>query len=369
VSHGRLAWRSPVALASLLASAQLVLGCPQLLEDGFRAEPAPLDPEQRTPATGGSGGDDVGGGAGGGTAGEGGAGRGGGGSGGAGAAAGASSGGAAGQPSDAGSPAPCVAFGAFGAPERVTGLGLSGELWGPALSRDGASLAFSEAVGTAEDIFLATRAQGSVFNPASSLSGISSADPEGTPFLSRDGASLYFYSTREGGSGGRDLYVATYSEADGTFSNAAPLAGVNSSANDHLPWLADSELVIYFSSTRSGGLGSYDLYRATRTSRDDAFGEVTNLDGLNSSSVDQSPSLTDDELTLIFTSSRAGDYDLWSATRASTSAAFGAPELVAELDTSAGELNVTVSGDGREVFFSSDREGSVALYRATRSCP
>ena len=31
----------------------------------------------------------------------------------------------------------------------------------------------------------------------------------GAPALSRDGTTLYFYSTRPGGSGGRDLYVAT----------------------------------------------------------------------------------------------------------------------------------------------------------------
>ena len=359
-----------MALASAIASALLVLGCPQLLDDGFRSERAPVGPDERIPATGGGGGGDVGGAAGGGSAGEGGAGTGGasGGGGGASAAAGAPSGGAAGQPGDAGSPAPCVAFGEFGPPELVTGLGLSGELWGPALSRDGAQLVFSEAVGTAEDIFLATRAQGSAFGSASSVTGISTTDAEGTPFLSRDGASLYFYSSRAGGSGGRDLYVATWSDADGTFSNATSVPGVNGTANDHLPWLPASELVIYFSSTRSGGLGSYDMYRATRTSRDQPFAQVTNLAGLNSSSVDQSPSLTDDELELIFASSRAGGYDLWSATRANTSVDFGEPDPVTELNTSDGELNVAVSGDGREVFFSSDREGSVALYRATRAC-
>lgn len=179
---------------------------------------------------------------------------------------------------------------------------------------------------------------------------------------------MYFYSSRTGGAGGRDLYVATWSETNETFANATSVPGVNSTANDHLPWLPASELVIYFSSTRTGGLGSYDMYRATRTSRAQPFVQVTNLDGLNSSSVDQSPSLTDDETSLIFASSRAGGYDLWSATRASTSVEFGEPEPVTELNTSDGELNVTVSGDGREVFFSSDREGSVALYRATRAC-
>ena len=359
-SRGRISGRSPVALASALASAQLILGCPQLLDDGFRPEAPTLGPDTPNAGTGGSGGGDVGvsGTGGGGRVAFGGA---------AGVAGSSGSGGAAG-PSDAGRPSTCVAFGEFGAPELITGLALSGELWGPSLSPDGTRLALSEAVGGVEDVFVATRVQGSVFGPASKVAGISTAAAEGTPFFSRDGASLYFYSNRADGEGGRDLYVAAWSEADGTSSGATSVPGVNSTANDHLPWVSSNELVIYFSSTRNGGLGSYDLYRATRTSRDQAFVAVTNLGDLNSSSVDQSPSLMDDELALIFSSSRAGGYDLWSATRASVSAEFGAPEPVAELNSDDDESNVTLSSDGREVFFASDRGGTVALYRAVRPC-
>jgi Tol biopolymer transport system component len=346
----------------LLASAQLVLGCPQLLDDGFRSDPAKLGSDDPLSGNGGEAGSDVGGGATGGRAGAG------GGAAGRGNAGTPSGGGAAGGSSDAGGPSPCAAFGPFGTPELVTGLALAGELWGPALSRDGATLALSEALDGAEDVFLAARVQGSAFGPAAKVAGISTASAEGTPFLSRDGASLYFYSSRAGGLGGRDLYVATWSDADDAFSSAVAVPGLNSSANDHLPWLSSNELVIYFSSTRSGGLGSYDMYRATRTSRELAFTAVTNLGTLNSSSVDQSPSLTDDERTLIFSTSRAGGYDLYAATRASANAEFGEPERVTELDTEDGELNVSLSGDGREVFFSSDRDGSVALYRAVRTC-
>jgi hypothetical protein len=175
--HGRRA-RSAIALSSAVASAPLVLGCPQLLDDRFHSKEVSAELDADVLATGAGGGGDVSkGGSGGASAGTGGVGMAG--AAGAAAASGGSGAGAAGQPGE--DPAPCVAFGEFGTPELVTGLGLGGELWGPALSSDGAWLAFSEALGMAEDIFLANRAQGSAFGAASRVTGISSNDPEGTP--------------------------------------------------------------------------------------------------------------------------------------------------------------------------------------------
>ena len=44
--------------------------------------------------------------------------------------------------------------------------------------------------------------------PANLGASINTPDDDGGPALSCDGMTLYFYSTRPGGFGGRDLYVA-----------------------------------------------------------------------------------------------------------------------------------------------------------------
>ena len=86
--------------------------------------------------------------------------------------------------------------------------------------------------------------------------------------ISFDGSRLYFYSDQAGGVGARDLYVATRTNVLDSFQGTSPVNGVNSAASDHLPWVSPDELTIYFTSARAGGSGGYDLWTATRATRD-----------------------------------------------------------------------------------------------------
>ena len=353
--------RSVAVTTRRLACAVLLLACPQLLEDEF--------------GTGGSTGLSAGaGGATGSTsAGVGGTGpaltTAGGAAGAAGAGAGGAGGSASGGAPDGGASAGCTAFGEFTDPALVTGLGRAGALWGPSLSADGTTLAFSEQLNNVEDIFLSIRTANGAFGPAQPAPGINSpAANEGTPFLSDDGTSFYFYSDRIGGTGGRDLYVATRPRATGPFGMPGQVPGINSTFNEHLLWLSSDELEIYFTSNRAGGAGAYDLYHGTRVSRTAAFTPITNLTGINSPEDDEAPSLSGDELTLVFASSRSGSSDIWMATRETSTATFGSLGPVLELNSDDYESNVTLSHDGREVIFASDRGGTSQLYRATRDC-
>jgi Tol biopolymer transport system component len=352
------------AARRVLVAAALALACPQLLDDRFRDDP-PGNPGRVEPNAGrGAGGEDAGNQSEGGSAG---VGNGGAESAEAGRPATAGTGGAS-SGTDSGATPGCSAYGEFTTPERLTGLARSGALWGPSLSRDGVTLAFAEEVGGLEDIYFANRAQGSVFGAAATAQTINTSANEGTPFLGLDGSSLYFYSNRAGGAGGRDLYVATRTSASDSFGNAALVPGVNSANSEHLPWVSSDALEILFSSTRAGGSGSYDIYRATRANRAAPFTGVTNLGALNSPSPDESPSVSGDQLSLVFTSSRSGNYDIWLATRPSPTSAFGAPSPVDALNGTSDDMNITLSSDGLEVIFSSDRQGTVFLYRATREC-
>ncbi len=69
---------------------------------------------------------------------------------------------------------------------------------------------------------------------------------------------------REGGRGGRDLYVAT-SAGEQRFGPPINLgADINTPANEAAPTLAADGKALYFASDRSGGQGGYDLYVSRR---------------------------------------------------------------------------------------------------------
>src|SRR5262249_3613748 len=127
------------------------------------------------------------------------------------------------------------------------------------------------------------------------------------------------------------------------------------------PWLSADRLRMYFSSTRGGGGTLQDLFVATRTSPTAAFGApvaIAELNGIMTN--DASPSLTSDELTLVFESDRAGGLggsDLWIATRTSRTGFFGPPQALMSVNSSARDANPEISSDGRTLYFESERAG------------
>jgi WD40 repeat protein len=266
---------------------------------------------------------------------------------------------------------PCAC--AFGPPEVLANLSSPGEiLWAPSLSADALTLyAALGAAGVGERVVVTTRPdRGNTFGLPSTVPPPVSQSVEGTPHPSFDGLSLYFYSERGGGAAAaRDIYVATRSDPNGAFDTAAPLASVNSSSKEHLPWTSADQLTLYFSSQRSGNL---DIWRSTRAALGDAFGAPTAVAELNSSADDTGTTLTEDQRTLIFASLRpngAGDFDLYQSVRAGTDEPFSTPQALTVLNTGALELDPALSRDGQELLFVSSRNGDNQILRSLRSCP
>lgn len=261
---------------------------------------------------------------------------------------------------------------AWGAPQRITGLGVGGDLWGPALSEDARTLVFGG--GAPENIFLASRAdRGVVFSPARPIAEVNTAADEGTPFLSSDALTLYFYAVRPGGVGGRDLWLATRASSTGVWSAPILLDNVNSGADEQNPWVSRDGRIIVFDSNRAGGDGGPDLWLARRDSAASSFGAPVSLREVNTSEFDEGPALSPDALTLFFASTRrgggGGDLDIWFASRSDAGGAFSAPRPVTELNTGGAELDLALTSDAEELFFSSSREGGQQqLYRAVRHC-
>src|SRR5215467_8252590 len=99
-----------------------------------------------------------------------------------------------------------------------------------------------------------------------------------------------------------------------------------------------------------------------------SWSEPTPVVELNSPGPDNDPDLSSNGLTILLTRpSAAGDLDVWAATRASPTAAWGAPApLGGSLGTPANERNPHQSADGLRIYLDADDAGTFDLYVTTR---
>jgi len=139
------------------------------------------------------------------------------------------------------------------------------------------------------------------------------------PDISTDGLSLYisdYLSPRPGGHGGWDIYVTTretVSDPWGSPVNLGPI--INSSEHEASPDISADGLTLFIVSTRSGGLGGGDLWMARRKTQDADWEQPINLGPMvNKSGFDAMPNISSDGHTLYFSSERpggSGNADLW----------------------------------------------------------
>ena len=152
----------------------------------------------------------------------------------------------------------------------------------------------------------------------------SPADESGAS-ISSDGVSLYVSGLwddlkRSGGLGQADIWLTTRKTVADPWGKPVNLgATVNSPRMDESPSISEDGLSLYFRSARIGGYGEEDLWLATRSTTNDAWVEPVNLGPMvNSSYEEGGPSISFDGLTLYFYSNRPGGYggyDIWVTTR------------------------------------------------------
>lgn len=260
----------------------------------------------------------------------------------------------------------------FSAPGRITlsdraDIAVNAALWGPTLSADGLTMFFVAGVGTTERIYQTTRTTKATLtfaNTTAVFPGVT--DNRGTPALSYDGLTLYFYSDGLGGKGGRDIWSVTRQTLTTAFALPQSIAAVNTATKDHLPWLSADELNLYYATEP---LGNSEIWMTQRLSPLNPFAAGTPVAELNSSNNDSRLALTSDGRVAYIVSDRAqpGNYDIWVATR-STGGKFSAPTLVPTLNSTTNDMDVALSRDNTELFFVSARAGTAFIYRALRQC-
>ena len=174
----------------------------------------------------------------------------------------------------------------------------------------------------------------------------------------------------EDSGGASDAAMGPRCSATAAFGRPTALTALNTPNSDEKTTLSADELTLYFS--RDDGNGNYDIYQATRASKTAAFGAATPVPGVNTTAAqEREPRVTADGLTL-YATTRAipvatSKFRVTFATRASTDAAFGPLQNVPVVNGTANDSDPFITADGRVLYFSSDRGGNYALYRSVKT--
>jgi hypothetical protein len=115
------------------------------------------------------------------------------------------------------------------------------------------------------DIYFSMLQPDGSFGPASLVPGVNTAANDSRPNVRKDGLEIFFDSQRVGGQGGFDIWSSSRESVLDDWTTPINLGeDVNSPADEMRAFLSWDGTVLYFGSTRAGGMGSQDLYSTTR---------------------------------------------------------------------------------------------------------
>ena len=185
------------------------------------------------------------------------------------------------------------------------------------------------------------------------------------PFVTRDGAELYFVSNRPVNNkdtlnSSWDIWKVARNGA--SWGNPVHLdTPVNSSADEYYPTIADNGNM-YFGSSRTGGKGGADIYRAQL--QNGVYAVVVNLgDSVNSPDNEYEPFIAPDESYLIYMATRPKgliNADFYVSYRMDNLWTRG-EKMSGVINSAATEWSPKVTRDGKTFFFGSTRSIPVSL--------
>jgi hypothetical protein len=195
---------------------------------------------------------------------------------------------------------------------------------------------------------------------------------DGCPIQSPDRLSLYMASTRAGGHGGIDIWVAHRESKDASWGAPENLPEpINSAADDFCPTPIRGGGLFFVSRRVTPGVtcGMGDIY-LTRLNPGTGWETPEHLGceadgGPNTPLDEQGPSYVKTGGPALYFSSGP---DIYVSSR-HDDGSFGSPVALAELNSAAMDIQRNVRHDGREIVFASNRSGTLGgqdLWAATR---
>ncbi len=126
------------------------------------------------------------------------------------------------------------------------------------------------------DLYTSTRPAGGDFGPAKSLgANINTKYDDDSPYLSKDGKTLYFSSRGHNTMGGYDIFKSDYDEAGRKWGTAQNMGyPINTPDDDSYYRLSPDGSYAYLSSYRIGGYGEKDLYTINYIKNTTIMGKV-----------------------------------------------------------------------------------------------
>ena len=201
---------------------------------------------------------------------------------------------------------------------RVTELDSPASDWAPAVSLDGLRIWFAsdrDDVGRGQ-LWRATRAsRAAAWNPPAPVAELASGSIDFAPAVDATETTLLMSSDRvntaaTAGGADFDIYGATRAATGAAWGWPALVPGINSRDDEYDPFVAQAGLVVFFTSMRSG-MG--DLYWSSRSSLTEPFAPPVALDDLNSPEYDSDATLSPDLGTMMFSSTRSGNAEIYEA--------------------------------------------------------
>ncbi len=140
-----------------------------------------------------------------------------------------------------------------------------GDLYPAGISFDGKTLFLSRSDRFDSNIWVSYLKDGKWTKAEKMGKNINTKYWESSATLAPDGKMLYFTSNRKGGYGGLDIYVSHYNEATGEWGPATNLGPViNTEFNEETPFLSKDGQTLYFSSQGHTSMGGFDIFYASR---------------------------------------------------------------------------------------------------------
>jgi Tol biopolymer transport system component len=254
---------------------------------------------------------------------------------------------------------------AWSAPVTLASVNSAGTDWEPALRPDGKMLAFGRDDGATTQIFVAVGGLSTGFSPPGMV--LANVNSNSGPTWSPAGDQLFFVSDRIL-KNDFHLYISKF-DVTNTTSGAPDEVNELASQSVNGPTLSSTGLELFYND--GSGNGS-KIRHAVRASLGTPWQDLGYVDALNSGT-DGWPSLSPDDLTIYWESTRVNSLgSIFQASRPAVGAPFGTPMEVPGIsgsDADGGDPDI--SPDGLTMLFDSTRGGNYDIYVATRSnfCP
>lgn len=228
----------------------------------------------------------------------------------------------------------------------------------PTITSDGLHLVFTQTDAVEDQNVMQSEKMGGQWEKARPFNNINTENNEGMARFAAHGQAFYFAGCmRADTEGGCDIYEASLDQ--GRIESISRMDGhLNSQAWDSQPSITCDGQLMFFSSTRRGGMGGADIWFSRRRPNGE-WSAAENMGSINTPGDEEAPFISSDGKTLYFTSTGhqgQGDGDLFIVRKEGSR--WGRPvNLGYPINSPAKELGIYVQGDGITAYFSSARAG------------